>query len=570
MRILSSLTITISLILISIAGQAGQVSSEPEAVPGELVIKLTQDQASTLQAKAWLNQALNEAKAQITVETLSPFQTDSKLFRAILSEKTVCAVKQAISALKGHSGVVYAEPNYIYRISDEPLDPVSNLPDDTGLDLLWGLYNTGQTDSAGQVGTAGSDIDVVPLWNEGYTGSRDVVVAVIDTGVDWTHPDLVDNIWTNPGEAGDLATNGVDDDGNGFVDDVHGWNFITNTNNSVDDHSHGTHVSGTIGGMGNNAQGVVGVNWEVSIVPIKFLSASGSGTLEAAVESINYATLMGVNLSSNSWGGGGFTQSMFDAIQAARDKDILFVAAAGNNRSNNDSTPSYPASYDIDNVVSVAATDNQDKLASFSNWGATTVHVAAPGVNVYSTVKNGGYDTYSGTSMACPHTAGTAALLLSANAELTYAEVKDRLIRTSDPVRGLRRKVASNGRLNAYNALHDIVPPSSEPDDSLWQDVQSVIESSHPYANSQSTSWTVTEPGAKYVRLHFERIETEARYDIIRLETPSGELIEAIDGSSDGYTSDYILGDSLVIRFVTDSSVTGWGFKMDKLQVIRD
>jgi subtilisin family serine protease len=200
------------------------------------------------------------------------------------------------------------------------------------------LVNTGQKDSdaaGGKEGTPGSDIHVAPLWQRGVTGSRDIVVAVIDTGMDRTHPDLMPNLYVNPGEAGALANNGVDDDGNGFVDDVSGWNFYAKNNNSNDDNRHGSHCSGTIGAAGNNGVGVVGVNWNVSLLPVKFLSGSGSGSTEGAVNAVNYATRMKVNVMSNSWGGGAPSQALKEAIEKANQAGILFVAAAGNDGSNN-------------------------------------------------------------------------------------------------------------------------------------------------------------------------------------------------------------------------------------------
>jgi subtilisin family serine protease len=291
--------------------------------------------------------------------------------------------------------------------------------------------------------------------------------------------------------------------------------------------------------------------------------------LDAAVNAINYATKMHVNIMSNSWGGGGYSDALKNAISAAKDAGILFVAAAGNESNNNDGNPTYPAGYQVDNVVAVAATDNQDKIASFSNYGASTVHVAAPGVKVYSTTKGGTYSVFSGTSMATPHVAGISALLLSANPGWSYAEIKDRLIKTSDPVPGLRRKVAAHGRVNAYNALKGIVPPNDDPDESLWKSVSKSIESPHPYANNQDLTFTVKQAGAKYLRLHFEKIEVEANYDKVIVQTPSGEVIEEITGNAANYTTGYVKGDTLVIHLKSDESNTAFGFKLDAYQVIQ-
>ncbi|MEZ4361050.1 MAG: S8 family serine peptidase [Kofleriaceae bacterium] len=355
--------------------------------------------------------------------------------------------QDAVALLRQDPSVQYAELNYIVRASAIPSDP--------RFGELYGLNNTGQTG-----GTADADIDAVEAWDTS-TGSSDVVVAVIDTGVDYNHVDLAANMWTNPDE---IPGNGLDDDGNGVIDDVHGYNAITNGGNPLDDNDHGSHCSGTIGAVGDNGVGVAGVNWDVSIMAIKFLSAAGSGTTADAIEGIDYAVgrkNAGVNLRvlSNSWGGGGFSQALADSIQAANDADLLFVAAAGNAGSNNDATPSYPASYDLPNVVSVAATDHNDGLASFSNFGATTVDLGAPGVSVLSTTRNNTYSVFSGTSMATPHVAGAAALVLSANSTLSTAELKDILLTSGDLKPSLAGKTLSGRRLNAANALAEAGPP---------------------------------------------------------------------------------------------------------------
>lgn len=298
------------------------------------------------------------------------------------------------------------------------------------------------------------------------TGSRRVVVGIIDTGVDYTHQDLVANYWTNPGESGigadgnDRATNGVDDDGNGYTDDWRGWDFVNNDNDPMDDNAHGSHCAGTIGGSGNDGVGVAGVNWQVSFVGIKFLSGTGSGSLADAVKGIEYSTTLGVTLTSNSWGGGGYSDVMDAAIRAAGDHGILFVAAAGNAATNNDSMPHYPSSYAADNIVAVAATDANDGMASFSCWGLTTVDLAAPGVDILSSTPGNKYEKFSGTSMATPHVSGVAALIKAAYPNATWQELKARLLNTADPIPAMLDKSVTGARLNAFNALErDEIPP---------------------------------------------------------------------------------------------------------------
>ena len=262
-------------------------------------------------------------------------------------------------------------------------------------------------------------------------------------------------MWTNPNE---IPNNGKDDDGNGYVDDVHGWDFANNDNNPHDDHSHGTHCAGTIGAVGNNGKGVVGVCWNVSMVGIKFLGGNGGGYLSDGVKSIAYGTKIGVNLTSNSWGGGGYSSTMKKTIDEANLKGIGFIAAAGNHRGDNDRNPSYPASYDSSNIVAVGAHDHRGASASFSCYGKKSVDLFAPGVNTLSTTPGNRYASYSGTSMATPHVAGAYALVLSANPNWNVSQVKDALMKAVDPESGLKEKCVTSGRLNVYKALTNEPP----------------------------------------------------------------------------------------------------------------
>ena len=374
-------------------------------------------------------------------------------------------VIKIVQAFNKNPNVEYAEPNYIVHIDTIPNDLSSS---------LWGLHNTGQTG-----GTPDADIDAPEAWDI-QTGSTGVVIAVIDTGVDYNHEDLAANIWTNPGETPD---NGVDDDGNSFIDDIYGWDFINNDNDPFDDHDHGTHCAGTIAAVGNNANGIVGVNWNAKILPLKFLSANGSGSLADAVLSINYATSMEVDIMSNSWGGGGYYQSLYDAIATANDAGILFVAAAGNDNSNNDITSHYPSNYNLSNVIAVAATDHNDARAIFSNYGAESVDLGAPGVGIYSTIPGNSYATFSGTSMATPHVAGTVALIKAQHPTLTSDGIKERLLRSVDPVPSLDGITVTGGRLNAYNSVEeDGVAPSAVTD----------LAAGNPTFNSVTLTWTAT------------------------------------------------------------------------------
>ncbi len=564
-RLAGRLTLILGCVVLGVTSSALAASpsgSTPlaEHVPGELIVKL-KPSFSAASARTSTISALSKVLGAGAVLEIKAFETDGQLHKVRLKDGN--QIMPALQALGQVDAVEYAEPNYIYRISAEQPQAVPNDPD---FAKLWGLKNTGQTDKDGQVGLVGSDINVSPLWDNGITGSRDIVVAVIDTGIDVNHPDLKSNIWVN---AGEIPGNGIDDDGNGFIDDVHGWNFASKTNDPNDDHSHGSHCAGTIGGSGNDGVGIVGVNWQVSMMALKFLQKNGSGTLEAAVESINYARQNGAHIISASWSGGGFSQTLFDAIAATRDAGILFVAAAGNDRSNTDMRPAYPASFQIENIIAVAATDNRDGLASFSNYGARTVHVAAPGKNILSCFKEGGYGIYSGTSMAAPHVSGIAALLLSANRAMTFGELKTRLIQTSDPVRLLRSKVSAKGRVDAENAFNNHVPPTDDPPEELWRDVEFALESDHPYASGTNQSWEIHEPGAQYIRVVFEKAELETNYDKVMILDASGTAVDQVTGKVSNHVTEYVKGDRLTLRLTSDSSVNWWGFKISKIQVIR-
>lgn len=557
--------ITLSVVTAQVT--VARVIASPPFKPGEVIVKLKQNPGFSAQSTGAQAHSLLMAMASRYAMTVTPFRTDPTLVKITVNGKV--SMGQLIADLRANPGVEYAEPNYILYAYDPPQgssgrspSPIrAVIPNDPNFGLNWGLLNIGQKDNKGQLGKLGSDIGTTMAWTQ-TTGTKEIVVAVIDTGIDYNHPDLKNNIYTNPNE---IPGNGIDDDGNGFIDDVHGWNFEKNNNDPMDDNRHGTHCAGTIGADGNNGIGTAGVNWKVSLMPLKFLSASGSGSLSDAVEAVKYATKMNVNVMSNSWGGGGFSQAMYDSIKAARQKGILVVAAAGNDGNDNDKYPAYPASYELDNVISVAATDNRDQKSSWSNFGQRKVHLSAPGVGIYSTIPGGGYGTFSGTSMACPHVAGAAALLWSKERKMNYAQIKERLLSTVDPVRTLYRKTVAGGRLNVYNAIMNQIPQREAPP-SRWKDMAKVIESKHPYENNTNQTFQIQHPGAKHMRVHFTKIATEPNYDVIKVKSASGELFDELSGNLDDYTTDYVDGDKIVLEFTTDGSITGFGFVMDRYE----
>ncbi len=562
-----------------------------EHIEDELIIKFK----SSVSANKLI---LTNASARVHSKTGAKVKRHFKGLKGVqlLKFPESSSIKKALQDYLTDPDIEYAEPNYIVH--------AALTPDDPAFTNLWGLNNTGQSG-----GTVDADIDALEAWDI-TTGTPDVVIAVIDTGVALNsnisigHPEVTGNIWTNTGETD--CTNNSDDDGNGYVDDCYGWDFLDADNDPMDYAGHGTHVSGTIAATGNNSEGIAGIMWNASIMPLRFLDAAGSGSTADAVSAILYATANGAHVINNSWGGDGFSQTLEDAINAS---DAVVVCAAGNSGRDNDPAPFYPASYTSDNIISVAATDRNDNLASFSNYGAVSVDIAAPGVSIYSTLparnqvffdnmsdlsnwdadapwglsstyysspysasdspsgdyasntyaslsltnylnisglrgfalsyimsleteldhdyfcidmstngrswynricyhgSTGGYfffmnedlttydntkkvyfrfrfisdsannydgvyidnvefttysDTYdgteyayyNGTSMAAPHVSGVAGLIKSIDPELTNLEIIDIILASADPLDSLTGKVASNGRLNAYNAVY--------------------------------------------------------------------------------------------------------------------
>ncbi|EQC51993.1 S8 family peptidase [Bacteriovorax sp. DB6_IX] len=354
---------------------------------------------------------------------------------------------KSLGFLKSDPNVEYVEKNWIVTL-DSTVHTEKETNMDTGFSKQWGLLNDGRN-SGGWFsrGKEGEDVNAVKAW-EITKGSNEIVVAVIDTGVDHTHPDLKENMWVNDAEKNGIE--GVDDDGNGYVDDIYGYDFANKDGDPMDGHSHGTHCAGNIGAS-HNGTGVMGVMANVKMMGIKFLTDRGSGETIDAISSIEYAIKNGAHIMSNSWGGGERSEALKEAIVAAKDAGILFVAAAGNSRSDNDARPTYPANYDVENVITVGAMDGKGNRSSFSNYGKTSVHVFAPGSNIYSTTKNGGYQKMSGTSMATPIVSGVLGLLLANEPGITVEDAKRRLIESTVKNTSLT-DYAVGGRVDA-NAL---------------------------------------------------------------------------------------------------------------------
>jgi len=418
--------------------QSSSTLSAPQSngqyVPNELLVKFKSNIAEGKRSEAFAR--IGGKVSEKVVTAMMKRNGDNEGFYII---HTPLSVLDAISKIKGVE-VVYAEPNYIYSYGSASSDPYFTN------NSLWGMN-----------GTYGCNASAA--WAANHTGSANVVVGIIDEGIQYTHPDLSGQVWTNPYDPVD----GIDNDGNGYIDDQHGWDFDGNDNSIYDGGTkgtlddHGTHVSGTIGAKANG-QGVVGINWNVTLISAKFLGRRG-GTTANAVKAVDYLTdlkirhSMNIVASNNSWGGGGFSQALNDAIVRMNNANILFVAAAGNGGSdgvgdNNDNVANYPSNYAVANVIAVAAIKSDGTLASFSNYGRNTVHLGAPGYGIWSSTAANTYESYSGTSMATPHVTGAAALYASTHPGSTAAQIKSAILSSATATSSLTNKTITGGRLN--------------------------------------------------------------------------------------------------------------------------
>jgi len=481
-RLLSALALTALCLPVSAAAAAaaaapgwpaapGSPAGALDRLPGRVIVKY----ASGTPVAA-VRSAAAERGARV-VRQVRTFGLKTKARLEVVSSATL-TTGELLRSYAHDPQVMYAEPDYRVWACG------SVLPDDPLFSGLWGLQTIG-----------------APYAWSTSTGSGDVVVADIDTGAFYTHPDLAANMWHNPGE---IPGNGLDDDHNGFVDDVYGIDAAYGDSDPLDFNGHGTHTAGTMAAVGDNGVGVAGVCWTARIMALQFLDESGGGWTSDAVTCINYMIAekleygMNVVAANNSWGGADYSQTLHDAIEAAGKAGIVFVCAASNDASDNDTTPMYPASYDCSNIISVAATDASDSLAWFSNWGVSSVDIAAPGVGILSTVTPGwntsGYAVANGTSMATPHVTGAIALMAAAYPNETMAQRIGKLLRAADPLPALAGKVVSGGRLDVYKAL-DRTPPtttvSGVPEGWATSDVRVVLSAADDASGVAATYYSV-------------------------------------------------------------------------------
>jgi thermitase len=445
------------------AGKLVKVDEPPPAANTEDADEADDENASEVIVRFRPNvteEQIDALTAQLNDEVEDEIESVKGL--TVIEDHDGLSAEEAAARYREHADLVeYAEP--VMQIQLDPSETktsssqlptrILGAPNDPQFGEQWALHNTGAND-----GKQGADISALRAWEKTH-GSERVVVAVLDSGVDYTHPDLINNIWHRPANVPEY-----NDAELGAVNDEHGFNAAAfsddedDADNPMDENGHGTHCAGIIGAEGDNNLGIAGVNWHVQIMPLKFMNRNGFGTTKAAIEAINYVIdrkKAGVNVRviSASWGSTQKSKALEDAIKRAGDEGILFVAAAGNNSSNNDRAPHYPSSYNLPNVISVAALNRRDELASFSNFGAKSVHIAAPGAQILSTWLGGDFEEHSGTSMAAPMVSGVAALVLSVEPDVTVEQLRARLLESADKLPTLQGKVACGGRLNAARAV---------------------------------------------------------------------------------------------------------------------
>lgn len=413
-----------------------KVSSSSTFVPGELLVRLKPNARLSATGESVFD-GLGEVIDRFPLgghELAADSFSAGEILHLKLDADSPEATREALARLSRDPSVAYAATNDIVQSFTRTLEPDDLSPEQYGPRAI-----------------------AAPLaWAE-RSGDRAKapLIAVIDSGIDYRHPDLAANVWTNPGE---VAGNGLDDDGNGVIDDVHGYNSARKTGDPLDDGSHGTHVAGTVGAVGNNGQGVVGVAWQANLMGVKFLE-KGYGDIADAIAAITYADAMGARVTQNSWGGSNYNQALVDTLAAS---PAIHICAAGNSAQDSDVQPAYPAAYPLPNIIAVAATDAADQLAEFSNWGGQAVDLAAPGAKILSTVPNAGLGLKSGTSMAAPHVSGAVSLILEKFPDLSNQELKDRLLFSVDRMEHLEGKLVSGGRLNLARALEtDQVAPGA-------------------------------------------------------------------------------------------------------------
>lgn len=545
--IISSLALVAAFVMIASCARLRPVTPKEDVVksdtrPGEILVQLRDKNHLT---------KLEQSYEVVSVD-------EETLVYLLKSKKLVGQEEETVAKLKASGDFLIVEPNYVIHMNVVP-------PRDKEWLKLWSLKNYGQNAPSGIEGVPGADIKALEAWDV-TTGSKEVVVAIVDTGIDYNHSDLRENLWVNEAEKNGLR--GVDDDGNGYTDDIYGWDFVSDPRTQpyygqlgdpdpLDDNGHGTHVAGTIGAVGNNGVGVVGINWHVKMMALKFLDAEGSGSSMDQYRALRYAAKMNVDVINASYGGSGKSELILSAIKELEKKGTLLSIAAGNEETNNDVELTYPAGYeaDVSNIIVVAATDNRDNLASFSNFGNRTVHIAAPGVAITSTFPEyiakakslAAYQTFSGTSMATPHVTGSAALVLAADPSLKNKPnlLKARLMETTDKLTQLTGKVVS-GRLNLAKAVRN---ERTSPIERNWIEDPYTLSTPRYARELIDKTWVIEKPGAQAIQIHFAVGSVDSAYDFLGLFDSTYRVGFEITGDVYDMWSPVFAGDKVYLAF---------------------
>jgi thermitase len=571
------------ILLISHSLLAGQTARN-----GEYVVKLDLDSPSFSKQETTniLQTAFGGKENFISQKALS----EDRVF--LVKVKNEVLIQKV---LKNNPEISLIDPNFIIRsFSNEEVLDFDFIPSDERFTQQWGFYNTKQRLDQRYEMTRGADMKILEAWNaepRSIDAARDIIVAVIDTGINKKHEDLKENLWKNPGEFGawrpqsqddvdrapgcwDKSCNMLDDDGNGLVDDIHGWNWVKfSTENSGssdfhDDQGHGSHCAGVIGAK-HNQVGVSGINNKVQLMALKFLSKKGEGTLAGAIEAINYAVEKRADIINASWGGSQYSKILHETITRAGHSGTMFVAAAGNSSLNNDFFSSYPANLArVPGLTSVAATEFNNQRAYFSNYGRRNVHLSAPGHVIMSTVLGKrGYNYMSGTSMAAPHVSGLAAMMIGLYPEKFSRKpeaLKRYLMQTSTRTTSLNWQLASGGFVNAHNAVMGIVPVgNTKPEGtSGWKTRRASFRSTHPYEPDTNQTFEIKSRGAQWMRLKFGKYSLEEGVDQVELYDAEGNLFDTLTGIGENSLSRSVKGDKIIVKFKSDSNVNDWGYEI--------
>ncbi|MBL6990793.1 MAG: S8 family serine peptidase [Bacteriovoracaceae bacterium] len=536
---------------------------------GEYIVKLVDD--PHLVTKQYLEETL-----QLKVSEILPGKSH------LIVVKVDNSKKKSLKTIKGHPLVKYIVPNKkIIRKTPKPfmLRNKSMFTDDDAFAKQWGLINVGQPRRSGVKGVEGVDINITKAWE--YSASlgvpSEILVAVVDSGINYNHPDLKNNIWVNQLEKNGLA--GKDDDQNGYVDDIYGYNFAYKNNDPMDDHGHGTHIAGIIGAQRNNSLGIAGISGNVKMMAIKWLNSHNQGYNSEAIKGVEYAIANGAKIINCSWGEEqeDFVDLENDPLKEvmvrAQQAGVLIVAAAGNEASTNDTAGMLPASYKLDNIISVAAINNGGKLVTpmnnehpeviwGSNYGKNSVHIAAPGYEVLSYAINE-LEEVDGTSMATPHVTGVASLIWGHDPQISAFEVRRRILTGARHRRSLRKLLITGGMLDAYSALANIDGAIDENDPINWESQVKKLSTPHQYPDNWQHTYKVKIPNAKKIAVHFVRFSFDSSDKVIFRDSNMNVLKEKILGTKVDIISPIATGDTLYIEIKTDQERHRYGFDID-------